>query len=82
MQRGAFRFAEEMAVIFGGRIRAIPFKPQEVSLPFEGFIRNIAEADLAMFEDTYQEDYDTGQPMKISWAEYYHELKIPLFRME
>ncbi len=82
MQRGAFRFAEEMAVIFGGRIRAIPFKPQEVSLPFEGFIRNIAEADLVMFEDTYQEDYDTGQPMKISWAEYYHELKIPLFRME
>lgn len=74
MQKGALDFISDLYGAFGMDIERIPFKGQEASLPFEGFLRDINKADLEMFSDTYQEDYYTGKPMPYHWGMYYRRL--------
>lgn len=78
MQKGAIDFASTLLSVYGREIEKIPFKPQEVSLPFEGFLRNIVDADIEMFSNTYQEDYCTGDSMECNWGQYYRQLTAQL----
>ncbi len=74
MQKGAMDFISDWYGTFATNIEMIPYKGQEASLPFEGFLRNINKVDLEMFSDTYQEDYYTGKPMTYHWGMYYQML--------
>ncbi|WWR15387.1 hypothetical protein V1224_13045 [Lachnospiraceae bacterium JLR.KK008] len=71
IHKGALDFVDDFLDQFGPSIKGIPYKPYEVSLPFEGFIRHILPADREMFASTYQEDYYTGKAMGFPWIELY-----------
>lgn len=74
MQESALNFVRDVYSLFKNKWKFIPFKGQEVSMPFEGFIRKIRDLDLEMFGDTYQENYNTGKKSDKNWAEYYKDI--------
>ena len=74
IQKSALEFVDDVYSLFKDKWEYIPFKGQEVSMPYEGFIREICDGDLKMFYDTYQENYNTGGKNDKNWAEYYHEI--------
>ena len=74
IQKSALDFVEDVYSLFKDKWKLIPFKGQEVSMPFEGFIREICDLDLEMFSDTYQENYNTGKKSDKKWAEYYKDI--------
>ena len=67
MQEAAIDFAENLLEIMGTDIKKIPFKGWEVSMPWEGYLRQIPEADLSMYSEFYQEEYHTGEFIYDSW---------------
>lgn len=71
IQRGAIDFIKDIYSIFKEDIDILPFKPQEVSLPFEGFFREIPETDVNIFDRCYQENFHTGKENDYSWKDYY-----------
>jgi hypothetical protein len=70
MQRGALDFCRDFLNIFGGYLNYLPFKCQEVSLPFEGFLRNMKDADLRVFSASYFEDMIYGANDNINIYEF------------
>ena len=74
IQQSALEFIQDVYDMFKEKWRFIPFKGQEVSMPFEGFIREISDLDLEMFSSTYQENYNTGEKSEKNWSEYYKEI--------
>lgn len=71
MHTFALKFVEDFIADGYDLLSTLPFKGQEMSLPFEGFFRDINEYDLEMFNSTYQDDYYTGEPMKQNWGDQY-----------
>lgn len=62
LQKGAVQFAEDFYEIFGDRLCDLPFKPLEVSLPFEGFLRHAKTEDLNIFDEgTFEDEVFGGQ---------------------
>lgn len=56
MHRGALDFLGALYGAFDGNLDFLPFHPQEVSLPFEGFLAASTEYDRALFRRSYFED--------------------------
>lgn len=71
LQQGAMDFVDDILNKMGNDLMKIPFKPQEISLPWEGYLRDIPKADLEMYKEFYQEDYHTGERAVVSWFERY-----------
>lgn len=71
MHAGALEFVKDYIRRGYDLFKSMPCKGQELSLPFEGFFRNINDTDLNMFRDTFQDDYYTGVPMEQNWALQY-----------
>ena len=49
MQSAALEFVDAFVEIFGEYIKDIPFRPFEMSMPFEGFLRMAKDMDLRLF---------------------------------
>lgn len=76
IHQGALDFVNKVFSLFEENLFKLPFKEQEISLPFEGFLRDIKEEDIIMFQDTYQEEYLSGDLMSINWKMLYTEYML------
>lgn len=56
LHRGALDFLQKLYEEFQGDLDFLPFRPQEVSLPFEGFLAASTDYDRALFRRSYFED--------------------------
>ena len=70
IQRGAIEFANDFCRIMGEYRNQISIKPQEVSLPYEGFIRFASEMDLKVFSGSFFEDEVWGGANRINIANF------------
>lgn len=70
MQRGALDFCRDFLNIFEKYLNYLPFKCQEVSLPFEGFLRNMKDIDRRIFCASYFEDMVYGANDNINIYEF------------
>ena len=66
MQRGAVEFANDFCRMMGEYRNQISIKPQEISLPYEGFIRFASEMDLKVFSGSFFEDEVWGGSNRIN----------------
>lgn len=70
IQRGAVEFAEDFINMLGEYRNEISIKPQEISLPYEGFIRFASDMDLKVFSASFFEDEVWGGATRINIAEF------------
>ena len=70
IQRGAVEFAEDFIDMLGEYRNEISIKPQEISLPYEGFIRFASDMDLKVFSASFFEDEVWGGVTRINIAEF------------
>jgi len=66
IQRGALDFCRDFLEIFGGYLSWLPFKNLELSLPFEGYLSNMKDADCRLFKASYFEDTVYGAKASIN----------------
>jgi len=66
IQRGALNFCRDFLQVFGGYLAWLPFKNQELSLPFEGYLGNMKDADCRLFKASYFEDTVYGAKASIN----------------
>ncbi|MDB2157103.1 MULTISPECIES: HAD-IA family hydrolase [Clostridium] len=66
MQKGALDFVDDYLGNFAEYIEYLPFKCQEVSLPFEGMLINSKDIDRKIFNASYFEDLVYGARDKIN----------------
>lgn len=60
IQKSALRFVRDYTQIFEGYREYVPFRVTEVSLPFEGYLRNARYIDRKIFSASYFEDMVYG----------------------
>lgn len=60
IQKSALQFVKECKQIFEGYREYVPFRVTEVSLPFEGYLRNARYIDRKIFSASYFEDMVYG----------------------
>lgn len=65
MHDAACSFISDFMETYEGYLDLVDYSPQEVSLPFEGFLRNPGESDLHIFSESYFEDLVYGAKRKI-----------------
>lgn len=70
IQQGAIDFIKDYLESFGEYKEYIPFKSQEVSLIFEGFLVNSKDMDRKIFDCAYFEDNVYGAKSKINIYEF------------
>lgn len=70
VQNGAVKFAEDFIDMLGEYRNQISIKPQEISLPYEGFIRFATSTDLRVFDASFFEDEVWGGATRINIAEF------------
>lgn len=70
IQRGAVEFTENFIDILGEYRNQISIKPQEISLPYEGFIRFASDMDLRVFSASFFEDEVWGGVTRINVADF------------
>ena len=56
LQNGACEFVKDFMSLFGKYKDVIDYSGQEVSMPFEGFLRHPNKTDLHIFSESYFED--------------------------
>lgn len=56
IQQGAIDMVERTLAVFKGRLEHIPFRPLELSLPFEGWLSCSTASDRAFFKCSWFED--------------------------
>lgn len=66
LQQGAIDFVGEFVETFAEYMDQIDFSTQEVSLPFEGFLRTPGDVDLGIFSESYFEDMVYGAKEQIN----------------
>lgn len=66
LQKGAIQFARDFYALFGEWLQDLSFKPLEVSLPFEGFLRHASLEDMDIFDEGSFEDEIYGRQKEIS----------------
>lgn len=66
IQTGAMDYTENFLRIFGEFLDDMSFSSQEVSLPFEGFLRYPAPEDMHIFSASYFEDMVWGAEKEIN----------------
>lgn len=66
IQNGAIDFIKDYLSVYGKYIKYIPYKSQEVSLVFEGFLVNSKDMDRRIFNSSYFEDDVYGAKNKIN----------------
>lgn len=78
IHQGALDFFDIFWPLYARFPDKLDFKPQEVSLAFEGFLNNFTEADLKVFSASYFEDTVYGGMEKINIAHHIKQmLKSP-----
>ena len=70
IQRGTLDFVNDFIGIFGKYIEQIPIKSQEISLPYEGFIRFANNTDIQIFSGSFFEDEVWGGANRINIADF------------
>ncbi len=60
MQKGALDFVNSFNTMFNDYFDYVPFHKLEVSLPFEGYLRNAKDIDKKIFSASYFEDFIYG----------------------
>lgn len=70
MQQGAVDFTKTFLGFFGDQLDVVDFSPEEVSLPFEGFLRYPEFLDMHIFSASYFEDLVYGAREKINIEEF------------
>lgn len=70
IQKGALDFIRDYLRVFGNYKKYIPYKSQEVSLIFEGFLVNSKDMDRKIFSSSYFEDNVYGAKNKINIYEF------------
>ncbi|MCL2363879.1 MAG: glycosyltransferase [Defluviitaleaceae bacterium] len=70
IHQGALDFCDEFFKIYSRFPEAMDFNPQVASLPFEGFVRNMIDADLSIFSSSYFEDTVYGAVERINIKEH------------
>lgn len=71
VHNGALEFVNDFYGIFGSYLNYIFFKATEVSLPFEGMLENISEADRLVFENSFSEDMIYGRNPNMNIARFW-----------
>ena len=66
LHNGALQFVEDFMSQFGDNLEAMDYSAHEVSLPFEGFLRNFSTVDLKIFGASYFEDEVYGGKTQIN----------------
>lgn len=66
IQKGALDFTDEFLNLFGEYIDYIPFKPYEISMPFESYLVCARDIDRKIFAASYFEDLVYGARDKIN----------------
>lgn len=69
IQDGALAFIHDFSNIFQKYFHILPIKAQEVSLPYEGFLRYATTADLKIFEASFFEDMVYGAVTRLNIAQ-------------
>lgn len=84
LQQGALDFVNDFLEVTEDDILKIPYNVQDVSMPWEGYIRQIPMADLIMYDDFYQEEYHTGEFVYDSWYYRYRgeHINLPKINLE
>ena len=77
IQKAALEFVLEFRDLFNDYIEYIPFRVSEVSMPFEGFIRNSRYYDRKIFSSSYFEDMVYGASSQINIEEFINHTIIP-----
>lgn len=72
LHQGALDFADEFLRYFGNYLDYLDFKPQEVSLPFEAYLRTAKDPDQRIFAASYFEDMVYGATTKLNIYEFMH----------
>ena len=70
IQKGAVEFVEDFVNLLGVYRKQISIKPQEISLPYEGFIRFASDMDLKVFSASFFEDEVWGGKTRINIADF------------
>lgn len=70
IQRSALEFVADFRELFKDYLEYIPFRVNEVSMPFEGFIRNSKYYDRKIFSSSYFEDMVYGASSQINIEEF------------
>lgn len=70
LHKGAIDFAGEFLKSFQGYLSYVPFKSQEVSLPFEYFLNMSGAADLSIFSASYFEDTVYGAQKSLNVRDF------------
>lgn len=78
IQRGALDFCRDFLETYGSYLAWLPFKNLELSLPFEGFLSSMRDADCRLFKASYFEDTVYGAKASIN---IYDFLKAQYARM-
>ena len=73
IQDAALDFVKDFCTIFDGFTEWIPFRPQEVSLPFEGFLCGAGYMDRKIFAASYFEDQVYGADENINIEEFMNQ---------
>lgn len=66
LQNGACEFVKDFMSLFGKYKDVIDYSGQEVSMPFEGFLRHPNKTDLHIFSESYFEDKVYGACNRIN----------------
>lgn len=70
IQKGAVAFVKDFIDLLGEYRRQLSLKPQEISLPYEGFLRFATDIDLKVFSASFFEDEVWGGVSKINIADF------------
>lgn len=66
IQRGALDFCRDFLEAFGDYLPWLPFKNQELSFPFEGYLSSMKDGDCRLFKASYFEDTVYGAKASIN----------------
>lgn len=71
IQEASIKAVEDILKTMSMDIKHFHINPKVLSLPWEGYIRNVPKVDLELYDDLYQEEYHTGKFVYSSWKERY-----------
>lgn len=82
IQRGALDFCRDFLEAYGDYLAWLPFKNLELSLPFEGYLSNMKDADCRLFKASYFEDTVYGAKASINIYDFLKAQYARMFRPE
>ena len=81
LQEGAYAFVKRYLEIFEKYEHVMDYSSEEVSLPFEGFLRYASDMDMHIFSESYFEDIVYGACKQINIEEFVRQqmnnLRLP-----